>query len=311
MKNLSKLLIFMACLKFISLNKVTEAAIHSQNIEAIEVWEPGDLKLRPIVGGPKFPTRRLSYFLDTLLKPHLKHIKSCIRDSFLNKCPREVDPNTKIVTFDVTNLYTSISHEYWLKAFRNFLTSFKEEMNPQFNTQFILDAEDFILKKFFNFCFMFFLQLKETAMGTVFAPTYANLTMTYHEIQVYSTIKKTSNLVVSKFFEENWFFEENRFLDDCEILLNSKLIKPNDILTILNQVNPNLQFTMERNNTNLPFLGIMINKTGTNTWMDIYSKPTDTKRYVPFTSNHSGSCLRNTQFFLAKRICTIVEEENA
>ena len=100
---------------------------------------------------------------------------------------------------------------------------------------------------------MFFLQLKETAMGTVFAPTYPNLTMTYQEIQVYSTIKKTSNLVVSKLFEENWFFEENGFLDDCEILLNTKLIKPNDILTILNQVNPNLQFTMERNNTNLPF----------------------------------------------------------
>ena len=100
-------------------------------------------------------------------------------------------------------------------------------------------------------------------MGTVFAPTYANLTMTYHEIEVYSTIKKTSNLVVSKFFEENWFFEENGFLDDCEILLNTKLIKPNDLLTILNQVNSNLQFTMERSTTKLSFFDTMINKTGT------------------------------------------------
>ena len=103
---------------------------------------------------------------------------------------------------------------------------------------------------------MFFLQLKEKAMGTVFAPTYANLTITYHKIQVYFVIKNTYSLVVSKFFEENWF----RLLDDCEILLNTKLIKPNDLLTILNQVNPNLQFTMERSTTNLPFLDIMINK---------------------------------------------------
>ena len=112
---------------------------------------------------------------------------------------------------------------------------------------------------------MFFLQLKGTAMGTVFAPTYANLTMAYHEIQVYFVINNTYGLVVSKLFEENWF----RFLDDCETLLNTKLIKPNDLLTILGQVNPNLQFTMERSTTNLPFLDIMINKTGTKIWMVI------------------------------------------
>ena len=116
-------------------------------------------------------------------------------------------------------------------------------MNPRFNNQFILDAADFILKKnSLTFDSMFFLLLKGTAMGTVFAPTYANLTMAYHEIQVYFVIKHTYGFVVSKFFEENWF----RFLDDCEILLNTKLIKPNDLLTIVNQVNPNLQFTMDR-----------------------------------------------------------------
>ena len=110
-------------------------------------------------------------------------------------------------------------------------------MNPRFKTRFILEA-------------------------AMIAPTYANLTMGFHEIQAYFIIK---NLVVSKFFEENWF----GFLDDCEILLNTKLIKPIDLLTILNQVNPNFQFTMERSTTNLPFLDIMINKTGTKIWMDI------------------------------------------
>ena len=106
------------------------------------------MKLRPIVGGPICPTRRLSYLLDTLLKPYLKHVSSYIRDSvdFLNKCPKEVDPDTEIVTSDVTSLYTSIPHEYGLKSLGYFLATFKEEMNPRFTNQFILDVADFILK---------------------------------------------------------------------------------------------------------------------------------------------------------------------
>ena len=106
------------------------------------------MKLRPIARGPNFPTRRLTYFLNTFLKPYLKHVKSCIQDSvdILSKCPREEDPNTEIVTFDVTSLYTSIPHEYGLKALEYFLATFKEEINPRFNNQFI-----FFKRYFFNF----------------------------------------------------------------------------------------------------------------------------------------------------------------
>ena len=100
-------------------SKVRKPAIHCQNTEVVEPREPSDLKLRPIVGRPNCPTKRLSYFLDALLKPYLKHLNSYIRHSvdFLNKYPREVDhPDTEIVTFDVTSSYTRIPHGYGLKA---------------------------------------------------------------------------------------------------------------------------------------------------------------------------------------------------
>ena len=44
--------------------------------------------------------------------------------------------------------------------------------------------------------------------------------------------------------------------------------------------------------------------------MDIYNKPIDSKRYVPFTSNHQRHCLTDIPFSLARRIWTIVENEN-
>ena len=44
--------------------------------------------------------------------------------------------------------------------------------------------------------------------------------------------------------------------------------------------------------------------------MNLYNKPTDSKIYVPFTSNYLRSCLRNIPFCLARRNCAIVEKEN-
>ena len=66
---------------------------------------------------------------------------------------------------------------------------------------------------------------------------------------------------------------------------------------------------MEKSQSRLPLLDIMINKSGTKVWMDIYNKPTDSKRYVSFTSNHPRRCLTNIPFSLARRTCTIVEND--
>ena len=60
------------------------------------------------------------------------------------------------------------------------------------------------------------------------------------------------------------------------------LIKPDHLLSILNQTN-NIQFTMDKSQTRLTVLDIMIKKSDTRIWMDIYNKPTDAKRYAPFT----------------------------
>ena len=67
---------------------------------------------------------------------------------------------------------------------------------------------------------------------------------------------------------------------------------------------------MEKSQTRRPCLDIMINKSGTKIWMDIYNKPTDSKRYILFTSNHPRHCLTNMLYSLARRICTIVENGN-
>ena len=67
---------------------------------------------------------------------------------------------------------------------------------------------------------------------------------------------------------------------------------------------------METSDTQLPFLDIMINKEGKKIFLDIYSKPTDSKRYVSFKSNHPRQYLKNIPFSLALGICMIAEKDS-
>ena len=98
-------------------------------------------------------------------------------------------------------MYTSISHEFGLEAIDYFLTKYQEDLHPRFRKEFVLESANFILKNItLTFDSEFYLQIKGTAMGTIFAPTIANLTMGYHEIKVYSIIRQRCTLT-SKHFE--------------------------------------------------------------------------------------------------------------
>ena len=60
---------------------IIASAIDAKNSGITETFEPNYLRLRPVVGGPKCPTRKLCQLIAILLKPFLTHIKSFIRDS--------------------------------------------------------------------------------------------------------------------------------------------------------------------------------------------------------------------------------------
>ena len=91
-------------------------------------------------------------------------------------------------------------------------------------------------------------------MGTIFAPTYANLTMGFFELTFYNLCRDKLGEDLGNFIFENW----SRFLDDCETLLEENKINPNDLLSILNSINPSIQFTTEYSKDAIPFLHILI-----------------------------------------------------
>ena len=147
-----------------------------------------------------------------------------------------------MLTFDVVVLYTGISHEFGLEAIDYFLTKYQEDLHPIFKKEFVSELVNCILKKHaLAFDAEFYLQIKVTAMGAIFAPTYTNLIIGYHEIKFYSIIRLSYGLA-SKSIENSWF----RYSDNCQILMKVNLIKPEHLLRILKRINNIIQFTMEK-----------------------------------------------------------------
>ena len=94
-----------------------------------------------------------------------------------------------LVTFDITSLYTSIPHEFGLEAIEYWIywiNSKRSSINERFSLEFILEAIQLILESNnFRFDDIYYHQLMGTAMGSIFAPTYAGLTIRYLEIKMY------------------------------------------------------------------------------------------------------------------------------
>ena len=143
-------------------------------------------------------------------------------------------------------------------------------------------------------------------MSTVFISTYPNISMEYRQIKLNDLIDLNYNLDIRRYFVKKW----KRFLDECEILLKIDLIRPDALPAIPNSLKNNIKFSMELSDSKIPFFDILIAKSGKKVWINIYSKPANSKRYVSCLSNLPKPCHSYVPFYLARRICMIVEDKN-
>ena len=284
-----------------------QSAVNLQGTEYIKVNPPTDLKLRPIIAGPVCPTHRLSNLIDMVLKPLCAYVPSFIRDDidFLSHVPDRTDPNSLLVSYDVTSLYTNIPHDLGIEAIKFWIEKHREAVSDRFDNDFILESVRFILE---NNSFFFggknYLQIKGTAMGTKFAPTYATLVMGYLEQKLYRTMEQKYGIQFTRDFEKSW----KRFLDDCFIIWTHGNDLLSELTEMLNNLHPSIKFTQEVSNTTLPFLDISVQLKDEKLTTDIYYKNTDTHQYLNFKSCHPSHTKRNIPYCLARKICTVIED---
>jgi hypothetical protein len=290
-------------------SQLIKKAIEEQRSSCVYVLNPEDLTFRPIIAGPASPTSHLSQLIDKVIKVLPPHTESYIKDTtdFLNKLPKSLDTEKDYiaVSFDVKSLYTSITHDLGLKALEFWISTHRDKIPARFESDFIIEAMKIILTcNDFNFNGNNYLQIKGTAMGTMCAPAYANLTMAYIENKLYEKTTETLGQEVGVYVKNNW----KRFLDDCFILWCFSLILLGTFLDLLNGLDENIDFTMESDKHKLSMLDTMVILENGRIKTDIFYKPTDTHQYLPFSSSHPRHTKSNIPFAQARRICLIVTD---
>ena len=251
---------------------------------------------RPVISNNNTATENISAYLDFHLKsliPKIPHILEDTRD-FLTRISNinNIPEDSILVSFDVVGLYPHIPHEEGLETMKKYLD---QRQDKSISTGHLCDLAKIILKNnFFENGSKVYHQKIGTAIGTKFAPPYANLFMAGLEEKLFLNTEFTPFL---------WL----RYLDDIFCIWTQGIDKLKEFFEKLNSFHPTIKFTMEHSLQKIDFLDVTVIKNGSTLETDLFCKKTDTHQYL-----HSKSCHRNIykrsipygQAVRLKRICS-------
>ena len=292
-------------------------AVKTCTTEYIKIPCPPNLKGRPIIAGPESPTQRLSELLEKLLSPLVPLLKSHIKDdwNFVNRLPQHTDFECELYSVDIVSLYTNIPHTLGIEATSYYVDKFRDHIPARFTKEFIIESILFVLKNN-NFFFDGTCrnQKEGTAMGAKMAPPYANLSIGYlEETKLYTELPQHFEASTVELLSR-WFL---RYIDDGFILW-PKGIEIDNFMHLLNNLDPSIQFTLERSTkyiTNghhyqeLAFLDVLVIVKNYRTFTtDIHYKETNSHFYLDYHSHHPQHMKDNIPYGLAKKIICFVPD---
>ena len=168
---------------------------------------------RPVINSINCHTSEISRFVDHHLQPLVREIPSYIKDTndFINKIDNfAVPPNSFLVTMDVKSLYTSIPNNEGIASVKKKYDHYPNKTIPtKIITTFlalILTLNNFIFNS------KFYLQIKGCGMGTICAPSYANIFMSEFEEKHIYPLTKIKSVISLRYMDDIfmiWIKSEN------------------------------------------------------------------------------------------------------
>ena len=253
---------------------------------------------RPVVSSIDCHTTKISKYIDNQLQPHVKELKSYVKDStdFIRKINsmEKIPDNSILVTMDVRSLYTNIPNKEGIEAVETTLK--RKNIGPMIISTFlrlVLTLNNFVFNS------QNYLQIKGCTMGTKCAPSYANIFMgMFEERYIYPLIEKISNFYL-------------RFIDDIFLIWTGTRDPLMKFKQQINEVHPSIKFDFNFSNKEINFLDTVVCKTQSGKLeTKLYRKESDRQAYLHRKSEHPESLKRSIPFSQALRLSRICSTNN-
>ncbi|UYV74386.1 hypothetical protein LAZ67_11003346 [Cordylochernes scorpioides] len=231
-----------------------------------------NIPLRPIVSYAGSPLYPLTKFLSSVISPFQKQLPHTVPNPIVaveTIKTIQISNDSRMVSFDIESLYTSIPHDEALLALQSFLEIHPEIVLP-LSKEALIDLIKLCLdNSYFSFKDRFFRQIKGLPMGNPISSELANIFMNEIDEQIINS--KQYKIIL-------WL----RYIDDIFCLTE---IDIDSFICFLNSLKPFLKFTYEKeSNNSLAFLDIQLKRNQYNIGTYIYRKLTHTGNYLNFSS---------------------------
>ena len=264
--------------------------------------------LRPIVSQINGPSSKLNELVDKYLYIAEKSIPYLLQDTtaYLQvlESNKHCSPETLLVTMDIVSLYTNIPHEEGAE----WVADFYERTLPNWGDYvYVIKPIDkntlkqlilFILQHTtFEFNNEFYKQNYGTTMGAIFSVKFANIYMhMFFENKLKNYPGKKPPFIA-------------RLVDDCFFKWNHNITDLKEFLHYLNTCHNSIKFEFQYSHEQVNFLD-------TTTYIDndtikttLYTKPTDKKQYLHYTSSHPLHVKKAIPYSQAVRYRRIIEDD--
>ena len=259
---------------------------------------------RPIVSDCSSETYHTAEYIEHFLQPLSTRHPSYIKDTyhFLEKIKDiSIPQDAFLFSIDIDSLYTNIETEAGLRAVRETCQKYPDSSRPDEELLELLELN--LTQNDFEFNNKYYLQIKGTAMGKRFAPSFANIYMSLWE---HTALHKCRQ-------QPSHYY---RFLDDIFGIWPYSEEDFKEFINTLNTHHRSITIKYVLSAEKIDFLDVTVFKGpdfGTSQKLDlkVFFKPTDTHALLHKTSFHPAHCytgIVKSQLLRFKRICTQISD---
>jgi hypothetical protein len=238
-----------------------------------------DVPIRPVISSINAPAHKLAFKLNTIYRQLSNFIPKYAIKNSVDLTERlqliTVPSNSKLVSFDVRSLFTSIPTQEAVAHALNVLC--KAGTNQLLIQEMSTLLNVCVDQNYFLFNDIYYKQKDGLAMGSPLSPLLAEIFMDNFEEKLFDSNEKLIQNIVY------WF----RYVDDILCCWSGSDRQLDQFVRFLNTRHNSINFTMERGlNQSINFLDLAIEIKENKHVFSIYRKPTYTDQVIPSDSCH-------------------------